>query len=418
MTELITPGSLKGRVVVPPSKSVAHRAIIAAALADGVSEIDNICSSADIEATAACAAALGARVDFENKRAVVRGIGKPSSNALLDCRESGSTMRFMMPVAAVLGADSRFCGGGKLPFRPITPYIEQFPAHGTAFDFSDAPNGAVLPCSIRGKLASGDYEITGSVSSQFVTGLLMALPLADGDSRIILTSRLESRPYVDITVEVMKAFCCTAKQTDYGYFVSGGQSYKPCSYMVEGDYSQAAFFCVANVIGCCGGNTCKIEVCGLDENSCQGDKRIVEICSRVSADGGLAPFDEDCSDIPDLVPILAVLASFCDGVSHITNCGRLRIKESDRLAAISNDLNALGGNVKELDDGLEISGVKYLKGGIADGCNDHRIAMAMAVASLRCLSPLTITGAECVRKSYPDFFDVFRELGGKAEELD
>ncbi|WP_124098963.1 3-phosphoshikimate 1-carboxyvinyltransferase [Ruminococcus sp. Marseille-P6503] len=409
----ITPSKLAGTVKIPPSKSVAHRMIIAAALAEGRSEISNLYPSEDILATMECMRRLGARIEFSGARAVVTGIEKIPEKAALDCGESGSTLRFLMPVAAALGVECTFLGRGKLPVRPITPYIEEFPGHGVTIDFSGAGEGEFLPCTIRGKLTSGDFSLSGGISSQFITGLLFALPVLDGDSRISLTSRLESRPYVDITSGTLKDFGCEITDTADGFSVRGGQVFTPFNGAVEGDYSQAAFFEVANALGS------SVKIDGLNVNSYQGDKKIIEICREMvyNKNGTLLPFELDCSDIPDLVPILAVLGTFCMGRSHIANAARLRIKECDRLAAMAHNLNAVGAEITELPDGLELAGVGSLRGGVVDSCNDHRIAMAMAVASTRCTEPLIITGAECVSKSYPNFWEDFRALGGNFEVI-
>lgn len=423
MVEVIYPargGHLAGKVTVPPSKSVAHRCIIAAALAKGCSVIGNMPVSDDIAATRLAVSSLGAETkDVPEKKSSVSvcGIEKAARSAEIDCKMSGSTLRFIMPIAAALGTDCTLVGSGRLPLRPITPYIEEFPKHGVTLDFSDAKEGEFLPCKMSGRLTAGEYRISGSISSQFITGLLFALPLLDGDSKIILTSKLESKPYVDITIGVLERFGCKIEQTDYGYFVKGNQSYKPCDCSVEGDWSQAAFFLVANSLGS------DIEIGGLDENSAQGDKKIAEICKKCGEHreigGGLKPFDEDVSDIPDLVPILAVLGCFCDGISYIRNAARLRIKESDRLKSITDCLNTLGANIKELDDGLEIHGScgNMLRGGIVDSFDDHRIAMAAAIAATRCKEEVIISRADAVAKSYPGFFEDYRALGGDATDI-
>lgn len=408
----ITPSKLMGTVKIPPSKSVAHRMIIAAALAKGTSKISNIYLSKDIIATIDAMKALGAEIKVENGTATVKGIEKPPAKATIDCCESGSTLRFLIPVACALGVECTFVGKGKLPLRPITPYIEEFPGHGCDFDFSNAGEGETLPCTVKGKLSRGKFYVSGSISSQFITGLLFALPLLQGDSEIILTSHLESKPYVDITLGCLRDFGCEIKETQQGYYVKGSQTLKPFNGEVEGDYSQAAFFRVANSLGC------NINISGLNINSYQGDKQIMEICDNSEAGGnGLKAFTLDCSDIPDLVPVLTVLACFCKGKSEINNVARLRIKECDRLEAISDCLNRLGAKVTEYEDRLEIEGVESLSGGEVDCYNDHRIPMAMSVAAVKCSEPLVLKGAECISKSYPSFFDDYRNLGGIAEEI-
>ena len=405
----IIPKKLSGRVIVPPSKRVAHRMIIAAALADGTSEISNLSPSVDILATIDCMRALGAEIDFEENRAVIKGIANIPDKAVLDCHESGSTMRFLIPVACALGVNATFVGSGKLPQRPITPFTEEFPKHGISFDLSAAESGASLPCSVSGKLSAGRFEIDGGLSSQFITGLMLALPLLELDSEIILTSKLNSKPYVDITIGVLRDFGVEIAETASGYFIRGGQRLKPFSGRVEGDYSQAAFFRVANSLGS------RLEILGLAENSLQGDRVIMEICDKFDKDR--KPFEIDGSDIPDLVPILTVLACFCSGTSGITNVARLRFKESDRLSVPAECLNAIGGSVIVHEDSLEINGVGSLRGGEIFGSNDHRIPMSLAVAATMCEQPLVIRGAECVSKSFPDFFEVYRSLGGEVEEI-
>lgn len=399
----ITPARLCGKVVVPPSKSVAHRMIIAAALADGKSEIYSLFPSVDIMATLGCMKALGAEIEYDGKTAVIEGIKKIPDKAVLDCCESGSTLRFLIPVAAALGVDTEFHGRGKLPERPITPYVSELPKHGVSFEFLSGEN---LPCRISGKLRGGQFEIDGGISSQFITGLLLSLPLLSEDSDILLSSPLQSRPYVDITIGVLRDFGCEIIESKTGYSVKSAGKFKPFSGAVEGDFSQAAFFYAANCLGSA------IDICGLNENSLQGDKKIAEICGNYGK-----AFELDCSDIPDLVPILTVIASFSEGKTRLTNVARLRIKECDRLAAMEECLNKVGGKVHAYPDCIEIEGVKSLKGGEVNSFNDHRIAMSMAIAAAKCEAPLIIHGADCVSKSFPNFFDVFKELGGIAEEV-
>ena len=402
MVVTIKPQKIKGEVSVPPSKSVAHRLVIAAALSRGTSKVENLSFSKDITATVNAMRSLGAQIDISGNTAIIKGIEKPPEKAVIDCCESGSTLRFLIPVVCALGVQATFLGQGKLPQRPITPYLDELPKHGAQFDYQ-----GTMPFTVRGRLTSGEYRISGDISSQFVTGLLLALALIDGRSELVLTTPLQSKPYVDITADCLAKCGVSVTQTDKGYAVTGG-SMKAFQAPVEADYSQAAFFYVANSLGS------DIRINELNENSCQGDKKIVEICDKIvyNTNGGLKPFELDCSDIPDLVPILAVLASFCEGTSRITNVARLRIKESDRLEAVSVCLNALGGKVTAGEDFLEIQGVKCLHAGQVDCFNDHRIAMAMAVAATRSTGPVTLIGAQCVEKSYPDFFEVYKALGG------
>lgn len=403
----ITPAKLKGEVTVPPSKSVAHRMIIGAALASGCSEVTNLSPSADITATIGCMRALGAKIDFKGNKAVIEGITEIPDKAVLNCGESGSTLRFLVPVAAALGVEAEFIGGGKLPTRPLTPFFEEFPKHGVTFELPD--NGTNLPLKTKGKLTAGRYEIDGGISSQFITGLLFALPLLDGDSEILLTSPLQSAPYVNITIEALKSYGCDIQSTENGFSVKGNTHFHSCNSRVEGDFSQAAFFYTANCLGS------DIVLKDINKSSAQGDKLIADICSRF--DKSRDAFELDCSDIPDLVPILTVLASYGNGTTRLTNVARLRIKECDRLAAMEDCLNRVGGKVKAFDDCIEIEGVGVLQGGEVSAYNDHRIAMSMSIAATISNSPIIIRGAECVAKSYPDFFEVYRSIGGIADEV-
>ena len=401
MNVTIRPKLLGGEVTVPPSKSVAHRLVIAAALSKGTSTVTNLSFSKDITATINAMKALGADISVSGSTAVIKGIEKAPEKAVIDCCESGSTLRFLIPVACALGAEATFLGQGKLPQRPITPYLDELPKHGVQFDY----NGT-MPFTVKGKLTSGEYRIGGDISSQFVTGLIFALAAIGGKNELVLTSPLQSKPYVDITADCLAKCGVSVEKTDLGYAVSSAGMHA-FEESTEADYSQSAFFYVANSLGC------DIKIKGLNEKSCQGDKKIVEICDKIvyNKNDKLNCFELDCSDIPDLVPILAVLASLCEGKSRITNVARLRIKESDRLEAVSQCLNALGGKVTAGQDYLEIQGVESLSGGTVDCYNDHRIAMAMAVAATRSTSPVTLVGAQCVEKSYPDFFEVYKALG-------
>lgn len=402
----IQPSHLSGKVQIPSSKSYAHRALICAALADGVSEIEGISFSKDIEATISAMTALGAEISTDiSGKITVRGISDTPKGNIIDCNESGSTLRFLIPIAAALGADAEFHGQGRLPERPIDIFTRELGKKGMTFS-----NNGKLPFILSGQLCSGIYEIEGNVSSQFVTGLLFALPLLDGDSIIDITSKLESKPYVDITIECLRKFGIEITENENKYLVRGAQKYKPCSLKVEGDYSQAAFFYVANYLGA------EISVENLNPDSVQGDKKILDIISEMCYNDNKG-FNADCSDIPDLVPILAVLGSFGREESVIYNAQRLRIKESDRLQAISETLNKLGGNVKVTNDGLIITPVDNLHGGSVDSFGDHRIVMAAAIAAMKSDKDIIIKGAEAVEKSYPDFFRDYNNLGGKANVI-
>ncbi len=417
MNVRIKPSKLIGRVNAPSSKSFSHRMLIAAALAGGVSEISNISASEDIDATVGALAALGAKIFREGNTYTVMGIKTPAASAVIDCRESGSTMRFIIPIAAALGCSCEFRGKGKLPERPITPYIRELGKNGAVITKTEG----VMPFVMNGTLKGGNYVLEGDISSQFITGLLFALPLCSGNSVIRLASKLESKPYADMTVEALSRFGITIDESEDKdglpvYRIRGGQKYRSADVSVEGDYSQAAFYFAANALGS------EIKVDNLSEKSVQGDKKILEIIGGISYnkinDSGLRRlpvFSADVSDIPDLVPILAVLGCFTDGVSRITGAKRLKIKESNRLEAIASALENIGGKITVGDDSLEIEPVDGFHSGVIDGCNDHRIVMASAIASTMADGEITITGAEAVAKSYPDFWTDFASLGGNIE---
>lgn len=412
MTTEISPTKLFGEVKIPPSKSYAHRMIIAAGLSSGFTQIKNIALSADITATANAMSALGAKTDFEDSICNISGVSYDAvNNAVIDCNESGSTLRFLIPIVAALGCKNcKFIGKGGLPNRPITAYRRELSSHGISFSTDS------FPFEISGKLTGGDYKIEGNVSSQFITGLLFALPICTENSVIYIDGKLESKPYVDMTIEVLNKFGIainefTAENGDLCYKIAGNQFYKNCeSVSVEGDFSQAAFFYVANALGS------NITLQNLNENSLQGDKKIVEIMEQIGYNKVTAtkysPFEISVADIPDLVPILSVLASVCDGISVLYDAARLKIKESDRLLSTSTALNSIGGNIEVFDDKLVIHPIKKFTGGKADGFNDHRIVMALAIASTFAENPVTITGSEAVTKSYPSFWKDFSDLGG------
>ncbi len=404
----IIPGKLNGTVSIPSSKSMTHRVLIGAALAKGKSVISNVTFSKDIYATIDALKASGADITAVGNTVTVNGLcGRCPQNAEIDCCESGSTLRFMIPVTAALGINSVYKGQGRLPERPITPYLRELPQKGITFDYENT-----MPFTVSGKLLSGKYSLEGNISSQFITGLLFALPLLEGDSEIILTSPLESKPYADMTIESLKLFGIDIKETQKGYYIKGSQQYHSSDVSVEGDYSQAAFFYVANALG----SNVKIE--NLKKESTQGDKKIVEITENLCYNENNVPmgFSVNASDIPDLVPILAVLGTYCCDTSRISGAERLKIKESDRLTATAAAINALGGDVTPVNDGLIINNAR-LCGGSIDSCGDHRIAMCAAIAATICQEPVIIKNADSVEKSYPEFFRDYQNLGGIANVI-
>ena len=400
----ITPKLLNGNITVPPSKSISHRALIAAALADGKSRIENVLDCEDTRATIDALTALGADIKRDGSNIIVKGIKIPAEKADINCRESGSTLRFIIPIAAALGTKTSLSGEANLPNRPITPFLEELPRHGIKF-LSEK-----MPYIIEGKLCGGDFPVTGDISSQFITGYMLALPLTGEACTISLTSKLQSRPYALLTADVMRSFGVNVDIAEDSFEIEQGSTFKSCDYTVEADMSQAAFFLVADAIGG------KVNPVNLRYDSEQGDREIIDIVKRFKESGGKA-FDVNAEQIPDLVPILTVLACFAEGTSHITGCARLRIKECDRLAAISDELNKLGADIEAGADYLTVHGVKELHGGDCLTYSDHRIAMSLAVASQRCTEPLIIRGADCVSKSYPLFFEDFKTLGGIANVI-
>lgn len=398
---------LCGKVHMLPSKSVMHRALICASLADNATEITPLLLSEDIKATLEACRTLLADISVGDT-VLVSGRHPVPKHADIHCRESGSTVRFFLPIVAALGAHSTFTGGGRLPERPLTPLFELFDKIG--FSYCAEAN---LPVTLQDRLMPGKLQIRGDVSSQFITGLLLALPLL-GDSVLEVTTPLQSRPYVDITLDIMKQFGITCAHDDYKTFSAAGSYHSPGTFTCEGDWSNAAFWLVANALGS------HISVSNLSSETTQGDSRIISVLKQcgfeVHSDYTLhhvADADSvtiDVSDIPDMVPILAVLGSFCCREMRIVGAARLRLKESDRLYATAAELNRLGADITELADGLIIRRIDTLHGGEADSHNDHRIAMALAVAAQKSTAPVIIHGAEAVQKSYPAFWQELERL--------
>jgi len=383
----IEPARLRGHVTPPPSKSQAHRAVLACALAGG-GTIQNPAKSQDLDATRRCAAALRAGTD---------------ALPLLDCGESGSTLRFLIPVALALRGGARFTGRGRLMERPQKPYFDIFDEKGVSYETKDG----VL--TVRGRLRPGAYRLPGNVSSQFVTGLLYALPLLDGDSEIILTSPLESRDYVVMTLETLRQFGIRAENQDFSRFlVPGGQRYRPCGVTVEADWSQAAFWYAARALGH------EVEPDGLNPASAQGDRVVLAHYRTLTAPGTA---EIDVSGCPDLLPPLAAMAALRRGTARFGGAARLRLKESDRLRAVREELEKFGAAAEEGPDSLTVHGASSLRAAVLDAHNDHRIAMMDAMLATRAGGPCTLRGAESVAKSYPGFWDDYAALGGVFREI-
>ena len=427
---VIKPKKLKGKVSVPPSKSLSHRGIVCAGLSNGVSIVDNLIYSEDISTTIDAMKKFGMvvineenvdgryRLTLQNPKMSEFKCGK---NALIDvpeiidCNESGTTIRFLMPFFTLSNSPMTFTGKGRLGERPYETFYKILRERNIPYKTTDG----LLPVTIDGKLEAGVYEMAGNVSSQFISGLMLVLPLLNGSSEIKLTTNLESKGYVDLTLDVCSKFGIEIKTNNpEHYVIKGNQIYKSSEYTVEGDYSQAAFWLVA----ACLGN--EVVLRGMQPNSLQGDRAILDIVEAIggkiiwnnedltASHNGVNGVVVDASQCPDLVPVVTVLLSLCKGTSEIVNAGRLRIKESDRLKAICTELNKMGAKVVEREEGLLIEGIEKFKGAVVDSWNDHRIAMAIAIAATCCDGDVELTGYEAVKKSYPMFWEDYEKLGG------
>lgn len=409
---LINPSKLTGEISAIPSKSYAHRALICAGLAQGKSQIYFDKSSKDIEATISCLKNLGAGISKIDGGLEVEGIKKIEGLIpQIDANESGSSLRFILPLASVFYDECKFTGKGRLPDRPIKDLLDLMKEHGVTFSKDK------LPFTTTGNLNSGIYKIKGDVSSQYITGLLFASVLMDKPCKIILTSKLQSKSYVDISLDVMEKFGIKIKEKSYGYEIFP-QEYKKTSYEVEGDWSNGSFFLVAAALG--GDITLK----NINTHSKQGDMKILDILKDYGAELNIGkdfvrvrakerrPIQVDLKDIPDMLPILSVLAAGANGTSRFYNGKRLRMKESDRLRTSAKMIENLGGKICEKEDELLVYGSASLKGGKISSYNDHRIAMAGTIASVISTNKIELTGEGAVDKSYPEFFKDFKSLGG------
>ncbi len=406
----ITPSVLSGCIEGISSKSVAHRALICACLADSPSKITINTTSKDIEATVSCLEGMGAHIERKGNIYFIEPISKKTDVAKIDCGESGSTLRFLLPVICALGMNAEISGKGRLPERPLSPLKEELIRAGASI--SDK-----FPLSVSGKIGCGEYSLKGDVSSQFVTGLLMALSVVSGESRITLIPPVESRPYIDITLSVLKEFGTQIKEENNVFYINGG-NFKGRDFSVEADWSNAAFWLCSGV-----------EVTGINLDSVQGDKAIINVLRSMGAEieygesgvkcdvSSLHGAEIDASQIPDAVPVIAAVAATAKGETVIKNAQRLRLKESNRIVSSVDMLVSLGADAKETADGIIISGKPFLSGGKVNSYNDHRIAMAAAVASAKCKGEVIIEDAGAVDKSYPDFYKDFIKLGGHIDVL-
>lgn len=416
---------LSGRICVPPSKSMAHRILLCAGLAQGgISQIENLDYSVDVKATIGALEKLGASLSLQGSTASVHGVAEEflPANQTVNCAESGSTLRFIIPLFSLSGQRVTFTGASRLFARPLSAYQKIFSEQGLVFE----PGTDSL--TIQGAIKSGEYTLPGNVSSQFISGLLFALPLLEGDSRISITPPFESASYVELTRRAQRLFGVSTRWEDsHTLFIPGGQKYKPKDTRVEGDWSQAA---VPAVISALLGN---IQIEGLSEDSVQGDRAILSILEKCGAKSywnngvltiqpatlpPLAHGDIDVSDCPDLGPILCTWALFCKGDTRLVKAGRLRIKESDRIASVQEEIQRLGGKVSSTESTITVSGsYPLLAGQRVSSHNDHRIVMAMSAAALMAGIDITIDGAEAITKSWPHFFEDFKKLGMEVEEV-
>lgn len=431
MQVTITPGKLKGKIDAVSSKSYLHRMLLCAAMSDSDTIIYLNCRSKDVDATIRCVEAMGAKVDVEEGKLTVHPVGSGRKLAvnvgcpgegegkaeteprktelefpILDCGESGSTARFVLPMTAAVCGGGTLIGEGRLPERPFGAICTVMEENGCSF------SSYSLPMTVTGPLKSGVYRIPANISSQYISALMMSLPLVDGDSEIVFTTEVESEGYLDITESVMRDFGIELETTGNGYKIEGNRKYKsPGEITAEGDWSNGAFWVAANALGS------ELTIGNLKAGSLQRDCRIEQVAEKLFSGIDRLGADEDeitidGSDIPDIIPISAVMACGRNGRTRFTNCGRLRLKESDRLASVATLICALGGQSVVDKDDLIVDGCGKLAGGEIDSFKDHRIIMSAAIAATICTGPVTITNAQDVAKSYPEFFGDYRELGG------
>ena len=413
--KIIKADKLVGELSPPPSKSVLHRYIIVSSLAKGISKIENISFSEDIIATIEAMKKLGAKIEQKENYLLIDGsytFKNLNENIEIDCNESGSTLRFLFPLSIVEENKVLFKGRGKLFKRPMTPYFENFEKYKIKHSYID--ENKIL---LEGKLKAGIYEIDGNISSQFITGLLFSLPLLDGESKIMINGKLESSNYIDISLDCLSKFGIKIINNSYQEFIiEGNQSYRVGNYRTEADYSQAAFFLVANAIGS------NIKINDLRENSLQGDKKIIDFISEIDSWNSKNTLILDGSETPDIIPILSLKAAVSRKKIEIVNIERLRIKESDRLKATVEELSKLNFDLIEKKDSILINSRENFKANKNENIvslsahSDHRIAMMIAIAATCYDGEILLDNLDCVKKSYPNFWEVFLSLGGKIYE--
>lgn len=415
----IHPQKLTGTVSVPTSKSLAHRAIICASLAAGESVISDISMSKDIAATINAMRAMGTTIISQGSTLYINGkTTHRYHNFDIDCNESGSTLRFMIPVALVQDNHVHFIGRGKLGSRPLDVYYSIFDKQGIDYSYKKD----VLDLYIDGQLKPGRYDVPGNISSQFISGLLFALPLLDGDSIIHITTPLESAAYIELTLDMLKLFGIDVQRQDNDFMIAGNQRYLAHDYQVEGDFSQAANYLVAGAIGN------DVTITNLNLDSVQGDRVAISLLEEMGAKlektdhgvrvlpGHLQCISIDASQCPDIIPVMAVACALAQGTSQILNAGRLRLKECDRLHATCEVLEKCGVRVIEKEDMMIIFGVDYFTKADLSSYNDHRMAMMEAIMATRALGDLKLDDCQCVAKSYPNFFEDYKKLGGSLDE--
>lgn len=411
----LLPSTLNGEIKSPPSKSLSHRALICAGLSNGTSTISNLVYSDDIIATIKALELLGVKFYRNYDKITVNGVKRIKHHSkLVDCNESGSTLRFLIPLFSLSKKEVIFTGSKSLMSRPQSIYQDIFKKDNNVFNIN---NNKI---TVKGSIKARTYTLKGDVSSQFFSGLMFALPLIKGNSTIIIDGKLESKSYIDLTISILEKFGIEINEIENGYFIEGNQSYKPTNYTVEGDFSQAAFHLVGGAI------SGLVKVCDLAHTSKQGDRIIIEFIKQMKGkviyleNGYITELSNtestviDLADCPDLGPIITLLAALSKGTTHIKNISRLRLKESDRVKSTVSTLKKLGANIESTKTEIIVTGKSTLLGGVTvDSYNDHRIAMMISIAALKCKNKIILTNANAVSKSYPGFFEDYKSLGGK-----